>query len=260
MDNGTEIKKTEGGILINGTQFVPEAEAESVVSEYFFPEFWEDRIMNEGDGELSRNSLFIKSADLPVKSLSDNRAVTDGLTLFTYCNNPKFAAGYLKFYMLHDVLMSPHFAYPDLVDEAALIIKEDCRRCLVDIEEFAKKFRQIDDTDKKEVLKKVLHILHLCNLVFVEKDLEVAKKHLFVAADKFNEYFYDACVKINDKICSYGFEFKVYDGIEDAKNEIFEHLRIDDPDLEDFTSYCLDKKVWGENEKLIIKEALEEIF
>ena len=45
MDNGIEIKKTEGGILINGTRFVPDAEAESVVSEYFFPEFWENRII-----------------------------------------------------------------------------------------------------------------------------------------------------------------------------------------------------------------------
>ena len=71
MYSGIEIKKTDGGILINGTQFVSDADAEGVVSEYFFPEFWADRIMNEGDGELCRDSLFIKSADLPRKCLSD---------------------------------------------------------------------------------------------------------------------------------------------------------------------------------------------
>lgn len=260
MYSGIEIKKTDGGILINGTQFVSDADAEGVVSEYFFPEFWADRIMNEGDGELCRDSLFIKSADLPRKCLSDCTDLVDSLTLFTYCNNPKFAAGYLKFYVLHQILMSPHFAYPELWDEATLMLKEDCGFRLVDIEEFAEKFRCIDDSDKKEVLKKVLYILHLCNLVFVEKDLETAKKHLLIVADKFNEYFYNACVKINDKLCSYGFEFKVYDGIEDAKKEIFEHLRIDDPELENFTSYCLNRKVWGENEKLIIREALEGIY
>lgn len=260
MKNGIEIKKTDGGIIISGTQFVTDAEAESVVSEYFFPEFWKDRIMNEGDGELCRDSLFIKSADLPRKCLSDCTELTDSLTLFTYCNNPKFAAGYLKFYVLREILMSPHFAYPDLWDEANIMLKEDYNFRLVDVEEFAEKFKHIDDSDKKDVLKKVLHILHLCNLVFVEKNLETAKKHLFVAANKFNEYFYNACVKINDKLCSYGFEFKVYDGIEDAKNEISKHLRIDDPELENFTSYCLDRKVWGENEKLIVKEALEGII
>lgn len=260
MKNGIEIKKTDGGILISGTQFVTDAEAESVVSEYFFPEFWKDRIMNEGDGELCRDSLFIKSADLPRKCLSDCTELTDSLTLFTYCNNPKFAAGYLKFYVLHHILMSHHFAYPDLWDEANIMLKEDYNFRLVDVEEFAEKFKHINDDDKKDVLKKVLHILHLCNLVFIEKDLETAKKHLLIVADKFNEYFYNACVKINDKLCSYGFEFKVYDGIENAKVEISEHLRIDDPELENFTSYCLDRKVWGENEKNIIKEALENIF
>ena len=259
MGKGIDIEKIDGGILINGAQFVPDDETESVVSKYFFPEFWTDRIMNEGDGELCRDSLFIKSANLPVRYSSDGKALTDGFTIFTYCNNPKFAAGYLKFNVFQMVLISSYFMCPELLHEVCLNA-EDCRLRFVDIEELAEKFKRTDDTVKKETLDKILHIMHLCNLVFVEKDLEIAKKHLFTAADKFNEYFNNICVKANGKLCDWSFEFKVYDGIENAKDEIFEHLRIDDPELENFVSYCLNKKVWGENEKLIVKEALEGII
>ena len=77
-----------------------------------------------------------------------------------------------------------------------------------------------------------------------------AKKHLFYVADKFNEYF--------SEVCGWNFEFKVYDGIGNAKDEILSFISRDEEAKQ--LSKIISKANWSEEDRNILSEALESVI
>lgn len=238
MSNGIIIEKHQDGIIVDGILHILNSnEEKDIVSEYFFPDYWEAFVSNPSQGEISPNSLFIKYgsyAPLPCAS---------GFTLFTYCNNAKFAAGYLKFMVLCELISST------LIDLLELADLSKGNNISFDIDYFMEEYKT-DDSDKKDICEKIKHILRLCNLVFLEQDEAEAKKHLFCVADKFNEYF--------SEVCGWNFEFKVYDGIENAKDEILSFIGHDEETKQ--LSNIISKYNWSEDDKTFLLEMLESII
>ena len=85
--------------------------------------------------------------------------------------------------------------------------------------------------------------------MFLEQDEAEAKKHLFCVADKFNEYF--------SEVCGWNFEFRVYDGIENAKDEILGFLG---PSERELFSKIASKTEWSEDDKTLLSEMIESII
>ena len=236
MNNGITIEKHQDGIIVDGILHILSSEEEKdVVSKYFFPDYWEEFIATPSEGDISPSSLFIKHssyAPLPCGA---------GFTLFSYCNNAKFAAGYLKFMVLCELVSST------LIDLSEFADISNGNNVSFDIDFFMEEYKT-DDSDKKDVCDKIKHILRLCNLVFLAQDEAEAKKHLFYAADKFNEYF--------SEVCGWDFEFRVYSGIENAKDEILEYLSAEDKET---VSEIFSETRWDKSKKAIIVQIIENI-
>lgn len=237
MKNGIIIEKHQDGIIVDGILHILNSEEEKdIVSKYFFSDYWEDFTANPSKGELSPNSLFIKYgsyAPLPCAS---------GFTLFSHCNNPKFAAGYLKYMVLCEIVSSTLITVSDLEDLS------NGNNISFDIDCFIGDYKT-EDSDKKDVCEKIKHILRLCNLVFLEQDEKEAKKHLFYVADKFNEYF--------SEMLGWDFEFKVYDGAENAKDEILSFIGHGEEKAQVLA--ILSKSNWPETDSNFLSETLGNI-
>lgn len=237
MNNGIAIEKHQDGIIVDGILHVLNSDEEKdVVSKYFFPDYWKEFIANPSQGEIYPDSLFIKYgsyAPLPCAS---------GFTLFSHCNNPKFAAGYLKFMVLCELVSST------LIDLTEFAELSNGNNISFDMDFFIQDYKT-EDNDKKDVCEKIKHILRLCNLVFIEQDKTEAKKHLFAATDKFNEYF--------SKAYGWDFEFKVYDGAVNAKDEILSFISTDSD--REFLSSVMSRNIWNDEEKQTLADILESL-
>lgn len=236
MENGITITKNQDGIIVNGDYCLVYGNAEDIVSKYFFSSCWNEFIANPSEGEVSPDSLFIKYgsyAPLPCAS---------GFTLFTYCSSAKFAAGYLKFMVLCELIASTLINVSDLADLS------NGNNISFDIDNFIEDYKT-EDSDKKDVCEKIKHILRLCNLVFLEQNESEAKKHLFVVAYKFNEYF--------SEILGWDFEFKVYDGAGKAKDEILSFISTDSD--REFLSSVMLRDIWNDEEKQALADILESL-
>lgn len=236
MENGIKITRNQDGIVVDETYCLVYGDAEDIVSKYFFSNFWEEFTSNPSDGEISPNSLFIKFAcyaPLPCAS---------GFTIFSYCNSSKFVAGYLKFIVSCSLIRCTLVDLPNKVN----FINED--KLSFDADWFLENYKT-DDSDRKDICVKIKHILRLCNLVFLEQNENKAKKLLFSALDKFNEYFSDTL--------DWTFEVKAYDGAKNAKDEILSFL---DPEEEKAqVSAILSKSNWSERDKIFLSETVESI-
>lgn len=237
MKNGIIIERDQDGIIVDGILHILSSEEEKdVVSKYFFPDYWEEFIATPSKGEISPNSLFIKHssyAPLPCGA---------GFTLFSYCNNAKFAAGYLKFMVLCELVSST------LIDLSEFAELSNGNNFSFDIDCFIQNY-ETEDSDKKDVCEKIKHILRLCNLVFLEQDEQGAKNHLFYTANKFNEYF--------SEILGWDFEFKVYDGAANAKDKILSFISSDSE--REFVSSVMLRDIWKDEEKQTLADILESL-
>ena len=237
MNNGITIEKHQDGIIVDGTLHILNSEEEKdIVSKYFFSDYWEEFIATPSEGKITPNSLVIKHgsyAPLPCVS---------GFTLFTYCNSAKFAAGYLKFMVLCELISSTLIGLSEFADLS------NGNNISFDIDCFVSEYESAD-ADKKDVCEKIKHILRLCNLVFLEQDEAEAKKHLFYVADKFSEYF--------SEVCGWNFEFKMHDGIENAKDEILSFISRDEEAKQ--LSKIISKANWSEEDRSILSETLESL-
>ena len=237
MKNGIIIARDQDGIIVDGILHILSSEEEKdVVSKYFFPDYWEEFIATPSEGEISSSFLFIKHssyAPLPCGA---------GFTLFSYCNNAKFAAGYLKFMVLCELISST------LIDLSEFADISNGHNISFDIDFFMEEYKT-DDSDKKDVCDKIKHILRLCNLVFLEQDEAEAKKHLFYVADKFNEYF--------SEVSGWNFEFKIYDGAGNAKDEILSFISSDND--REFVSFVMSRNIWKNEEKQVLADILESL-
>ena len=237
MKNGIAIEKHQDGIIVDGILHILNFDEEKeVVSEYFYPDYWKDFIANPSQGEIYPDSLFIKYgsyAPLPCAS---------GFTLFSHCNNPKFAAGYLKFMVLCELVSSM------LIDLSEFAELSNGNNFSFDIDCFIQDYKT-EDNDKKDVCEKIKHILRLCNLVFLEQNEQGSKNHLFYTANKFNEYF--------SEILGWDFEFKVYDGASKAKDEILSFISTDRD--REFLSSVISRNIWNDEEKQTLADILESL-
>lgn len=236
MINGITITQNQDGIVVNGDYCLVYGDAKDVVSKYFFYNYWDQLFAPLSEGEISPDSLFIKYvcyAPLPCAS---------GFTIFPYCHNPKFAAGYLKFVVLCEFVRCVLLEIP----EAAIFLNP--KSISFDMDDFIEKYEP-EDSRSKEICERIKHILRLCNLVFLEQDNEEAKKLLFSVADKFNEYF--------SEVYGWDFEFKVYDGASKAKDEILSFISTDSD--REFVSSVMSRDIWKDEEKQSLVDILESL-
>lgn len=236
MNNGITITQNQDGIIVDGTHCLVYGDAKNVVSKYFFYNSWDQLFAPLSEGEISPDSLFMKYvcyAPLPCAS---------GFTIFPYCNNSKFAAGYLKFVVLCEFVRCALLEIP----EAAIFLNP--KSISFDMDDFIEKYTP-ENSRNKEICEKIKHILRLCNLVFIEQDKTEAKKHLFAATDKFNEYF--------SKAYGWDFEFKVYDGASKAKDEILSFISTDSD--REFLSSVMSRDIWNDEEKQALADILESL-
>ena len=218
-----------------------------VFSQYNIYDYWKGKEIDACQGELSNDSIFVlygNCAPMPCCA---------GFNKFTYGKNPKFAAGYLKYIVLGNL------ACTLLVESGwveSIFFKEDdfeIRMIIPDIDFVIYSCKKCG-YDKHRLLKKVQHIVNLCNAVFYESDVEKQLDYLMYAADKFNEYFeYNI-----QKSTGWNFYFQVFNGADDLKDKMLEHLEYSSM-LSDVKN-LFSKSEWNNEDKEIMQAAIDYII
>ena len=194
--------------------------------------YWRNKEIDESQGELSPDSMFLLTsgcAPMPC-CCSFNK--------FSYCDNPEFAAGYLKYVVLGllaiDLLLDydkEYFELPDIDDviEQKLI-------------------------DKYDVIGKIKVIVELCNSIFCEEDEEKQKEYLKCTSQKFNEFFEFGIQDVSGR----NYTFDVYDGSDAVRNKFLGFLAYSE--LLPQITKIFSKNNWSVEDKRIIKNAVDYIL
>ena len=247
-DKGLEIEYTSKGLFIDGKryrQFEKINDFTKVFSDYFFFDVWQDKELDASQGELSPHSMFLfisSSAPMPC---------CIGYNRFSYFDDPKFGAGYLKYIALGllacDVLLEDH-KYKRLY-----LIEMDGEEIfkLPDIDEIINICLE-NNYDRCEMIEKIRHIIRLCNMIFYEQDKEKQKGYLMYAANKFNEYFENAI----EDATGWNYEFKVYDGANVIKDRLIDYCFADKQNIADL----FEKSEWNTQDKNTVQRIIDTII
>lgn len=235
MKNGVEIKNCEKGFLINNTTLIDNDNAEKVLSEYFFFDYWEGKEIDASQGELSKEALFLHA------EIGNIGPFGFCAERFSYFTDIKFGAGYIKYIMLGDLaynLLTPKEEFTDVYE-------------LVDVDETIQVAEE-KGKDQYSIIPSVKHIINLCNRIFIEVDSKKQVEYLIYAANEFNTF----CRKHIDFTGHY-YRFNAFADHKQAKDAILECvLPYKRKLLEDVFS----SQEWTEAEKKIIQSEIDDII
>lgn len=250
MRNGITIENKPRGIYIDGKlhrEFDDADFFEKTFSKYLFFDFWEGKDSDIYEGDVSTNSMFsFFSGCAPMPCCTEVKR-------FTCFDDPRFAAGYLKYIVLGNMainLLLTDEEYESLYTfdygEVRFIKTPD----VDDLIELCIK----NDGDRFKVLDKMQHIIRLCNLVFYEQDRKKQKEYLVYAAETFNEYFKTGI----EENTGWNYEFTVYDGADAVKDRIFEYLNY----LEELqkATELFTKPIWENEDKDTLMDLMNRII
>lgn len=204
-------------------------------SEYSLYDYWKKKEIDAFQGELSPDSMFLLTtgcAPLPC-CYSYNK--------FSYFNDFKFGAGYLKYVVLgsmaNNLLLNDNDECLELpnIDE----VLEICIR---------------NNNDKYNVIDKIKHIVEICDRVFCENEKEKQEEYLKKASQKFNEFFEFEIQNVS----GWNYTFDIYsgsDGVKDKFLSFFAYSKLL-PQIKEILS----KKNWSTEDKRIIKNAVDYII
>ena len=237
MNNGVSITKDDKGFLVDSKTLIGKEEAQKVLSEYFFFDYWEDKEIDAFQGELNKDVMFLQAV------FGDSCPVGLCVNRFSYFTDVKFGAGYLKYVMLGDL------AYTLLTPKGEL----DEVYKLHNIDEVLETAEQ-NRNDNYEIIEKVKYIISLCNRVFIEDNIINQKEYLMHAAKEFNDYCENYIHKKTGR-CDF---FEVFSEPEKAKNEILEYLYI--PKEKQQLERVFLKDEWTEEDKNIVQNVIDSII
>lgn len=235
MKNGVEIKKSAKGLFLDNATFIENDDAEKVLSEYFFFDYWEGKEIDAFQGDLSKKAIFLHA------EIGNIGPFGFCAERFSYFTDIKFGAGYLKYIMLGDLaynLLTPKEEFTDVYE-------------LVDVDETIQ-VAEGKYTDQYSIIPYVKHIINLCNCVFIEADSKKQMEYLICAINEFNTF----CEKHIDFTGHY-YRFNVFTEPEQAKDVILECILPYKRKL--FEDAFLSRE-WTEAEKKIIQSEIDDII
>lgn len=234
MKTGVEIKACENGFLVNNTKLIVDDQAEKILSEYFFFDYWEDKEICASQGELEKNATFMRSV------IEEPGPFGSCIGRFSYFTDAKFAAGYLKYIMLGTLAC-------DL-----LAAKDDECFELQDVDKILETACQ-SDNDTCEIVEMVHYIISLCNCVFVEESPAKQREYLLQAADEFNRCCESSIYKKTDRY----YRFILFSDSEKVQSEMSKSLYI--PEEKQRFEDAFSKDVWTTEDKNIIQGVMDSI-
>ena len=171
-------------------------------SVYSLYEYWRGKDINADEGSLGKDSINIElstGADLSHKTV-------------TFCNNPRFAAGYLKYIVLGDALYMMLLTDTECDELLLKNMMELEKGYTADtdylIESFVKNY-----SNRSSVVSLFEDMAEACDVVFTEKTDEAAIQFLKIACSLFNESF----EKYIYPKTGYRYRFNLYFGEEEYK-------------------------------------------
>lgn len=213
---------------------------ENNFSIYGLYDYWKDKDISAFEGEPDKNSIYLE--------FSSGEPLT--LNKITYCNDPKFAAGYLKYIVLGDA------AYMLLLsdsDKDKFLQKDDKELendYIPDIDYLLNRLIR-NCSNKNNIVYLFEEMVELCDKVFMESDSRKALELLFCACDVCNSLF-----KI--KICkstALNYRFNIHKCVDSIKDLAIDNLSSNSKLCNKFKEIA-SKNNWDNSEKIIIKNIL----
>lgn len=251
MENGIIIENKTRGIYVDGklrrdlddiNKFI------EIFSEYFFFDYWSDKEIDASEGELSQKSMFSRFSNCAPFPCCI------GINKFTYFNDPKFGAGYLKYIVLGsltcDVILT------DEKYKSLYTINVDGEEYfkVPDIDSILEICSKDDELKQNNILPKIQHIVRLCNMVFYEQTPEKQKEHLKYASKIFNEYF-ESAIQADT---GWNYEFYIFDGANEIEDELIDYST--DVQLKKYIKDTFSQPNWDDNDKIFLEKVIELII
>ena len=159
---------------------------------YGLYDYWKDKDIDAYEGSINANSIFIEFAS--GEPLTTNK--------ITFCNNPKFAAGYLKYIVLGDAAYMILLADAES-DEFLSKNEQELENDYIPNIDYILNDIIRSNSDKFSIVALFEEMVELCDMVFGEKDKKSEYEMLCKACDMCNMYFSE---KIYPKT---GYRYKV---------------------------------------------------
>lgn len=211
--------------------------AENNFSIYGLYEYWRDKDIRVFEGEPQKDSLYLEFSSGEPLSLNK----------ITYCNDPKFAAGYLKYIVLGDaayMLLLSDSERDKYLQKSSTELENDF---IPDVDYLLNTIIR-NCSNKNNIVYLFEEMAELCDMVFMAKSRETAVELLTYACNVCNSYFEN---EIYQKT-GFKYLFNMYNGISSAKKAVTSNLQSDTELCEKFEEIA-DKNTWDEPEKCIIK-------
>lgn len=203
-------------------------------------DYWKNKEIDASEGDLRRDSIFLEF----------QFGNTPETAKITYCNDIKFAAGYLKYMVLGDVaymlLVSENERDPFLAKDSYELENE----YIPDIDHLIE--LSIRNTkDKYRPVSLLEEMAELCDSIFMEEDTAKAEEIFFEACDICNKYFAEDIYHKS----GYGYLFKAYNGADELKTRLLNREYTNMKQL----NAVFEKNSWDNKDREIIKAALDEV-
>lgn len=208
-------------------------------SMYCLYDYWKNKEIDAFEGDVRKDSIFLEfQYGNPPETVK-----------ITYCNDVKFAAGYLKYMVLGDIaymlLVSENERDPFLIKDSHELENE----YIPDIDHLIE--LSIRNTkDKYRSVSLLEEMTELCDAIFMEKDMVKAREMFSNACDICNKYFAEDIFRKS----GFGYLFKVYYGAGQLKNRL---LNGECANIKQLNT-VFEKDNWDNEDKKIIKAALDE--
>ena len=153
---------------------------ENNFSIYGLYDYWRDKDLGAFEGKADKNSLYLEFSSGALLELHRR----------THCNDPKFAAGYLKYIVLGDAVCMLLLTDSD---KDKLLQKDDKELendYIPDVDYLLNKLIR-NYSNKNNIVYLFEEMVELCDKVFMEKDREKAMELLLHACNMFNLHFED---------------------------------------------------------------------
>ena len=240
MGNGIIIKCDERGVFVDGERREDLELFRNTVSEYFFFDYWQDKEIDAAQGELTPGSIFLRFSNCAPMPCCCS------MERFTYCSDPKFAAGYLKYVVLGDIACATLLSNEEY-DEICFKDDGDLRVfTMPDVDDILD--RCIKNGSEREcVIEKMNHIIRLCNEIFLEQDILKGTELLKDLAAKFNEYFEYGI----QGETGWNYTFDVYDGVGEIEDLLIDRI-MDEQSLY-YLNQVLSRDEWDDLDKKFLR-------
>lgn len=215
-------------------------------SKYCYYDYWKDKDVDCNDGELSRDSLFIEF------TTGDDKPGKNRYTNITFCDNVKFAVGYLKHLVLSDAAHMIFFADENTCDEAYedLGIEQDE---IPNIDYILDRCNR-NNQDKYGLLSAFMDMVDRCDSILLEENNETALQMLIDTVKVCNDYFKNEIYPKSDfRVC-----FNVYNGADEAKEMFLKNaISIEDKAR---IHQIFNKEQWNNVDCEIVAEIIKRII